>query len=278
MPGLTVKRGIRMSTSNTLFSSYKYPIAIACLAFILVACGGGGGGGGAAQPAAPTAPAAPSVIVTASSPKMLSFSWALVSGATSYQLFKSADGAPPFIPVGTLLPDIATLATDEIAVHMHDWVNARYKVRACNAVGCTDSSPVDTTPAMIAAIGYVKASNTGTDDNFGISVALSADGNTLAVGAGGEASSTVGINSIPEENAPGAGAVYVYSRSGNIWSQYAYVKASNTGTGDYFGGSVSLSADGNTLAVGAFGEASSSIGIDSTPNGSATNAGAVYLY
>ncbi len=35
----------------------------------------------------------------------------------------------------------------------------------------------------------MKASNTGTNDLFGVAVSLSADGNTLAVGADGEASS-----------------------------------------------------------------------------------------
>lgn len=34
------------------------------------------------------------------------------------------------------------------------------------------------------------------------------------------------------------------------WSQQAYVKASNTEANDLFGMSLSLSADGNTLAVG----------------------------
>ncbi len=126
---------------------------------------------------------------------------------------------------------------------------------------------------------YVKASNTGAGDQFGTSVSLSADGNTLAVGASGEASSTTGIGSTPNELAFQAGAVYVYTRdTGGTWSQQAYVKASNTGAGDHFGNSVALSADGNTLAVGASGEDSSSTGIGSTPNESASSAGAVYVY
>src|SRR5207249_11240001 len=75
-----------------------------------------------------------------------------------------------------------------------------------------------------------------------------------------------------------AGAAYVFTRSAGTWSQQAYVKASNTGADDFFGASVALSGDGNTLAVGARGEASSTTGIGSTPNESAANAGAVYLY
>ncbi|TMG76709.1 MAG: hypothetical protein E6H75_07805, partial [Betaproteobacteria bacterium] len=86
---------------------------------------------------------------------------------------------------------------------------------------------------------YVKASNTGAADEFGFAVALSSDGNTLVVGAPGEASA---ISGNPADNtAPSAGAVYVYIRSGTTWTQQAYIKASNPGAGDQFGFSVALS-------------------------------------
>ena len=99
---------------------------------------------------------------------------------------------------------------------------------------------------------YVKASNTGVQDEFGNSVALSADGNTLAVGAPDEASSTLGIDGDESDNsASSSGAVYVFSRSGDSWTQEAYIKAANAGAGDTFGWSLALSADGDTLAVGA---------------------------
>jgi hypothetical protein len=39
--------------------------------------------------------------------------------------------------------------------------------------------------------------------------------------------------------------------------QQAYIKASNTGASNYFGYSVTISGDGNTLALGAIGESSS---------------------
>ncbi|MBL4851274.1 MAG: hypothetical protein JKY90_03195, partial [Gammaproteobacteria bacterium] len=53
---------------------------------------------------------------------------------------------------------------------------------------------------MIAAIGYIKASNTGANDFFGRTVSLSGDGNTLAVGAIGERSNATGINNGDETN------------------------------------------------------------------------------
>jgi hypothetical protein len=127
---------------------------------------------------------------------------------------------------------------------------------------------------------YVKASNAGAFDQFGISIALSQDGNTLAVGANGEASAATGIGGDPADNtAPGAGAVYVFTRSGTAWTQRAYIKASNTGTGDFFGSSVALSDDGNTLAVGATREASAATGVGGDPaDNTAPGAGAVYVF
>ena len=105
---------------------------------------------------------------------------------------------------------------------------------------------------------YIKASNSGVNDGFGNSIAMSADGGTLAVGAPGEASA--GGNQA-DNTAPNSGAVYVFSRGGT-WSQQAYLKASNSETPDFFGYSIALSADGNTLAVGAMFEASAATGID----------------
>ena len=120
-----------------------------------------------------------------------------------------------------------------------------------------DETPTTTfNPASTS--DYIKASNTGAFDFFGISINLSRDGNTLAVGASTEDSNATGINNGNQANnlTNASGVVYVFTRSGTTWIQQAYIKASNTGAGDQFGQSVSLSGDGNTLAVGAFGEAS----------------------
>jgi hypothetical protein len=127
---------------------------------------------------------------------------------------------------------------------------------------------------------YVKASNTGASDRFGTSVALSADGTLLAVGADWEASASTGIGGDQTSNAvPESGAVYVFRRTAGVWAQEAYVKASNTGSFDHFGQSVALSADGSALAVGAPEEDSAATGIggDQTSN-AASDSGAVYLF
>lgn len=94
----------------------------------------------------------------------------------------------------------------------------------------------------------LKAANAGEDDQFGHSVALSSDGQTLAVGAQGEASRS---SDARDDGAPFAGAAYVFHRAGLIWEQVAYAKASEPSTQDFFGYSVALSGDGATLAVGA---------------------------
>ena len=137
---------------------------------------------------------------------------------------------------------------------------------------------------------YVKASNPGQSDHFGSSVALSRDGNTLAVAAHWEASNATGINGNQQDNSiPQAGAVYVFTRAGGTWTQQAYVKASNTGRpgkggddvgdGDQFGYALALSGDGNTLAVGAITEDGGAMQINgSQADDSATSAGAVYVY
>lgn len=73
--------------------------------------------------------------------------------------------------------------------------------------------------------------------------------------------------------------MYVFKYTGATWGQEAYVKASNTQANDSFGFSVALSADGSTLAVGAYAEASNAIGVGGTQtNNSAANAGAVYVF
>lgn len=151
---------------------------------------------------------------------------------------------------------------------------------ACNSGGCADSTPI-TIASLLPAIGYVKASNTEANDQFGFAVALSADGNTLAVGAILEDSNATGIDggSQGDNSAPESGAIYVFTRSGGTWSQQAYVKASNTGASDFFGRTLALSADGNTLAVGAILEASNAGGINGNQGDNfAPGSGAVYLY
>jgi FG-GAP repeat len=130
------------------------------------------------------------------------------------------------------------------------------------------------------SIAYIKASNAKKDDQFGYAVALSVDGNTMAVSSTAEDSAAKGINgSQTDHSAVNAGAVYVFVRNGGAWAQQAYLKASNTKASDRFGSSLAFSDDGNTLAVGAIGEASSATGVDGNQGDiSMPGAGAVYVF
>ncbi len=123
---------------------------------------------------------------------------------------------------------------------------------------------------------YLKASEAGLDDNFGVSVAISGD--TIAVGASLEDSSATGVNGDELSNQLGnSGAVYVFRRTGTDWEQEAYIKASNTDSNDRFGFRVALAAD--TLAVAARFEDSISTGIDGDESdNSASSSGAVYVF
>jgi FG-GAP repeat protein len=132
---------------------------------------------------------------------------------------------------------------------------------------------------------YVKASNPGLNDHFGSSVALSRDGNTMAVAAHWEASAATGVNGNQNDDSlPQAGAVYIFTRTGTNWTQQAYIKASNTGNaaqgdGDQFGFSLALSGDGNTVAVGAITEDSGARQINGNQSDdTAQSAGAVYVF
>jgi len=127
---------------------------------------------------------------------------------------------------------------------------------------------------------YIKASNTDARDEFGFAVALSADGTTLAVSAILESSSATGIGgNQADDTALESGAVYVFTRTGTAWMQQAYLKASNTNLGDFFGSSVALAGDGNTLVVGAEAEDSAAIGINGAQaDNTAINSGAAYVF
>ncbi len=148
-----------------------------------------------------------------------------------------------------------------------------------DAVDAPPDTPIDGGFEPMGAT-YIKASNTETQDLFGTGIALSADGTTLAIGAWREDSGATGIGGNQTDNSVAdSGAVYVFKRSGATWNQQAYLKASNPGASDSFGFSVALSADGNTLAVGASSEDSNAVGINqSETDNSAANAGAVYIF
>ena len=152
---------------------------------------------------------------------------------------------------------------------------------------------------------FVKAPVAGRFDELGHSLALSADGATLAVGAPDEDSASTGTFAPTDEGYQAAldsgganesGAAYVYRRSDvdSRWTIEAFVKAPEAGANDGFGDPseeggkpLALSADGATLAVGARSEDSASTGTfapgeagyqAALNNSGSANSGAVTVY
>ena len=122
---------------------------------------------------------------------------------------------------------------------------------------------------------YIKASNTDIWDLFGTSVAIHED--TLIVGAPMEDSVATGVNGDQaNNNLLSSGSAYVFFRQDGIWSQQAYLKASNSDGGDWFG--VSVAIHGETIVVGAHYEDSSTRGVNSNHNNSLSDAGAAYVF
>lgn len=119
------------------------------------------------------------------------------------------------------------------------------------------------------------ASNGDADDEFGRSVAIAGD--LIAIGAHREDGIGTGVPSPDTANSStDQGAVYLYRRSGALWSEIRYVKATMIGTSasnDGLGTAVTLGRDG-FLVVGASGEASSSA---TMPDETAVGSGAFYV-
>lgn len=289
-----------MNTSKLLTTSFATLFALS-----LSACGGGGGGGGSSSlPPVSSSSSSSSVSTSSSSSssssvasssstssaassnssaaslvapvltmelqrsKIFHFSWNSVTGATSYKLLESADGVSDFIQFGS---DIAAATTFiDYVVPLHKRFNAKYKLMVCDASACVESNQVDVSGSLDTAIGYVKASNTDAGDYFGTAIAISSDGTTMAVGAPSEDGNRTGLNGDEITNSStDSGAVYIYGRRGNEWVKQTYIKSINNQASAYFGASVALSSDGNTIAIGA--------PYENGPNNK-TNCGAVHVF
>jgi len=116
----------------------------------------------------------------------------------------------------------------------------------------------NSTTSVYDEVLQLTASDAQDHDWFGVSVALSGDGNRLVVGAHGV--DTAGVN---------AGKVYAYDWNGttSVYDEVAQLTASDAQDHKWHGSSVALSGDGSRLVVGACGA--------DTPG---VEAGKVYVY
>jgi hypothetical protein len=88
----------------------------------------------------------------------------------------------------------------------------------------------------------------GSDDQFGASVAMTADGQTIAVGA---PMADISIDGPTPDLKLDVGAVYVFVREPSGWVQQFRLERSNGRDDDSFGAAIALSGDGRTLVANA---------------------------
>jgi hypothetical protein len=99
-------------------------------------------------------------------------------------------------------------------------------------------------------------------DGFPTRLALSGDGNTLAVGAPFDPGDASDTGTGPNNGAREAGAVYVFGPDADgVWQRRAFLKARGAPAYDQLGADVALSGDGKVLAVKACGFAANADGL-----------------
>jgi hypothetical protein len=217
----------------------------------------------AATLAAP--PGAPSISVHATDIRQLEFNWSTVPGVQRYELWFRAVPGAPWVKYLEQPAQRGPRFRIGVAVHLLDWQQASYYVKACNPSGCSASNQVGVDGQQLVAMGYIKPNNPVGHEFFGANVALSADGATMAVYTaeilGGRERSVV---------------VHVYRKTNSIsgWRREARLLPSTVQAFTahiYAGDPIALSGDGNLLVLGASREA---VPGRNGPGG----AGAVYLF
>jgi hypothetical protein len=131
--------------------------------------------------------------------------------------------------------------------------------------------------ASWTASGVLEPATARADDHYGAAVVVAR--NAVAVGGFWEDGTTTMIDGpdTPGGATANRGAVYVYRRNSGVWGGVGYthyVKPPTSDDADWFGASVA--ADGDTFAVGAYGEASGIVG--NPMDNSAPRAGAVFVF
>ena len=194
-----------------------------------------------AQLQAQSVPAAPAVTVGAGI-KSFRFDWQPAARAARYEVWVRASASAAF-QKGAEYPPTSTHANVRIAVHSFDWSGARFRVVACNSSGCTNSRDIAVESLRLQAPGYFKSSQPEIAATLGGDVDVSPDGVYLVAAAPNDDSSGVGA----------AGAAYVFQRNSDAisWKQRARLLPEIIQGDGGAGLRVAISADGNTVAIGA---------------------------
>jgi hypothetical protein len=210
----------------------------------------------AVAPLAGAALPAPYVTVGAGL-KQFRFDWDYIPRSNYFELwFKANDGAA-WIKYGET-PAWRPRINISVSAHFLNWQQARYRVRVCNPSGCTDSNEVGVAALMPDTVGKFTAGDlAASGEAVGWSVALSADAKTLVSGSPGN----------------GAGAAFVWKKSGDRWLRDAVLRPDLIQATAGYDLAVATSGDGNLVALGTRSE--DRPGVDPENEG---DTGAVRLY
>jgi hypothetical protein len=207
------------------------------------------------------------------------------SAITSYDI-KCSDSLTPNVVTATAVP-VASVCTgtscNYIMTGLLSATTSRYTctVRATNVAGSSAYSTASSSFTMASGSSFTLQGTGGVGEHYGYAADVSADATTILIGTnGGNAAYTVTrtgptawaskvqLATVAGENfgnsvssssdgsvlvvgAPGyssgVGKVYIYTKSGSVWS----FSTALTGLGGNFGVSVSISDNGNTIVAGA---------------------------
>ena len=218
----------------------------------LVSCGGG-----QSEPAAPVDDARAAGAGVAGDPGItlnppatvrqsnrIGLTWQAQGGLTSFTVFVQRVAGQTFEAVDAVVAGQSAQFSRGAAYRL-DFPTARVRVRGCmDANQCVDSNEQPLVDVLLGGLAQLSAAPFG---NHFKGVALSADGNTLAVNA-----HSPYINAQCQRV---EGAVVVYHRAADgQWTPEAELSQSAPGTVGFSEVSFALSGDGNTIVVGTFGE------------------------
>lgn len=292
-------------------SRYEFNRPHAGLALIVFVLLSGCGSSDVSLDTGPDFSDSPLRVSVATPPRQILLFWEEVENATHYRIFEDAngesDGELQFIQLGGDIPAGTLQYLRDVSVHLYDWANARFMLQACVDGLCEELGQQSVRGLSFASVGRFLPAASGIDPGFGFSIGLAEEGHTLAVGAARtslfDCEVIVPVEVIPGETvleecqynqdltpeqvdalnltqlALNAGAVNVLVFDDGEWNQQAFIMAPNMDAGDFFGASVAISDDGNTLAVGAPLEDSAASGVDGDlDDNEAAGSGAVYVY
>lgn len=188
-------------------------------------------------------PSAPTFTVAATDIKQLQFDITPVTRVNWYELWFKANAGAAWVKY-TQTPAQNPRIRINVSVHLLDWRQARYLVKACNPSGCAPSTKRGVDGEQLAAMGFFKANSPTGVTNYGTHVAASADGRTIAVASG----ETLGSHT---ESL----VVHVYRKTTGTsgWRRESRLVPSvqqSLTMATYWSEAIAISADGNLLALG----------------------------